>query len=159
MAQVKLEKCLEVKGNFIKKLIWKNEQFLNNFSISYFNRVRLQVKRTSPEERKKKKKNKKTSSEERKKKKNEKTSSEERKKKKNEKLIGPESEGQLMSSSSNNPRIEVVRRLRERLEPIILFGETEQQALKRLRAIEVQDFGDYDNYENDYEEEDLRSMR
>ena len=96
-------------------------------------------------------------------------------KKKNEKLVitvgpnlSPESEGQLMSSSSNNPRIEVVRRLRERLEPILLFGETEQQFLKRLRAIEVQDFGDYNNYENDYEnleedkfedfEEDLRNL-
>lgn len=35
------------------------------------------------------------------------------------------------------PRIEVVRRLRERLQPIILFGETEIEACQRLRIIEV----------------------
>jgi len=37
------------------------------------------------------------------------------------------------------PRKEVVRRLRERGEPIILFGETEAESFKRLREIEIQE--------------------
>ena len=35
------------------------------------------------------------------------------------------------------PRKEVIRRLRERGEPILLFGETEIQAFKRLRKCEI----------------------
>lgn len=35
------------------------------------------------------------------------------------------------------PRPEVVRRLRERLEPVLLFGETELDAFKRLRESEI----------------------
>lgn len=35
------------------------------------------------------------------------------------------------------PRKEVIRRLRERGEPILLFGETELQAFKRLRKCEI----------------------
>ena len=50
------------------------------------------------------------------------------------------------------PRIEVVRRLRERLEPIILFGETEQQALKRLRAIEINEPDRIEGIKNDFKE-------
>merc|ERR1712142_700810 len=40
------------------------------------------------------------------------------------------------------PREEVVRRLREKLEPIILFGETENEANLRMRALEI---GEPDN--------------
>jgi len=50
------------------------------------------------------------------------------------------------------PRIEVVRRLRERLEPIVLFGETEQQALKRLRAIEINEPDRIEGIKNDFKE-------
>eukprot|EP00092_Neocalanus_flemingeri_P038381 GFUD01041784.1.p1 GENE.GFUD01041784.1~~GFUD01041784.1.p1 ORF type:complete len:383 (-),score=141.26 GFUD01041784.1:124-1272(-) len=35
------------------------------------------------------------------------------------------------------PREEVVRRLRDKLEPIIMFGETEDQANLRMRALEI----------------------
>ncbi|XP_042857171.1 pre-mRNA-splicing factor 18-like [Penaeus japonicus] len=35
------------------------------------------------------------------------------------------------------PRAEVLRRLREREEPIMLFGETEHDAFKRLRRLEI----------------------
>ena len=41
------------------------------------------------------------------------------------------------SDLPNLPRDEVIRRLRERLEPILLFGETENDAQVRLRSIEV----------------------
>jgi pre-mRNA processing factor 4 (PRP4) like len=35
------------------------------------------------------------------------------------------------------PRKEVIRRLRDRNEPILLFGETELAAFKRLRKLEI----------------------
>ncbi|XP_076041361.1 pre-mRNA processing factor 18 [Oratosquilla oratoria] len=35
------------------------------------------------------------------------------------------------------PRLEVIRRLREREEPILLYGESEQDAFKRLRRLEI----------------------
>lgn len=35
------------------------------------------------------------------------------------------------------PRVEVIRKLRERGEPILLFGETEHDACKRLRKLEI----------------------
>lgn len=35
------------------------------------------------------------------------------------------------------PRHEVIRRLRERSEPILLFGESEIEAFKRLRKCEI----------------------
>lgn len=63
-----------------------------------------------------------------------------------------EASGSKSSSSSNEqgkklgneepdvpqlPRVEVVRRLRERLQPIFLFGESEAQACLRLRSVEL----------------------
>lgn len=36
-------------------------------------------------------------------------------------------------------RKEVIRRLRDRGEPVLLFGETELQAFKRLRKCEIQE--------------------
>lgn len=38
---------------------------------------------------------------------------------------------------STLPRPEVIRRLRERGEPILLFGESEKEAFKRLRKHEI----------------------
>lgn len=35
------------------------------------------------------------------------------------------------------PRVEVIRRLREREEPILLFGESEHDAFRRLRRLEI----------------------
>ena len=35
------------------------------------------------------------------------------------------------------PRVEVIRRLRDKLEPILLFDESEDAANLRLRALEV----------------------
>lgn len=37
------------------------------------------------------------------------------------------------------PRAEVMKRLRDRGHPILLFGENEQQSFKRLRRIEIQE--------------------
>ena len=48
------------------------------------------------------------------------------------------------------PRVEVIRRLRERLEPIILFGETEFEALKRLRSLEINEPDRIEGIKNDY---------
>lgn len=43
------------------------------------------------------------------------------------------------SESVSLPRAEVIKRLRERAHPIILFGESELQSFKRLRRIEIQE--------------------
>lgn len=37
------------------------------------------------------------------------------------------------------PRTEVIKRLRERGHPILLFGESEGQSFRRLRRIEIQE--------------------
>lgn len=43
------------------------------------------------------------------------------------------------SESAALPRTEVIKRLRERGHPILLYGESEVQAFKRLRRIEIQE--------------------
>lgn len=46
----------------------------------------------------------------------------------------------VMDGSSEHltlPRHEVIKRLRERTEPILLFGESEVEAFKRLRKCEI----------------------
>lgn len=50
-----------------------------------------------------------------------------------------ESEECIMDSSSEHQlsRQEVIRRLRERAEPILLFGESYIEAFKRLRKCEI----------------------
>merc|ERR1719383_1386609 len=52
------------------------------------------------------------------------------------------------------PRLEVIRRFREVLQPILLFGETEDEANLRLRSLEI--VGDNDRLggtsQNDYRE-------
>lgn len=48
------------------------------------------------------------------------------------------------------PRSEVVRRLRERLEPILMFGETEEDACRRLRKLEVEEPEKVEGIRNDF---------
>lgn len=50
-----------------------------------------------------------------------------------------QSEESVTDSSSEHllSRQEVIRRLRERTEPILLFGESEIEAFKRLRKCEI----------------------
>ena len=50
------------------------------------------------------------------------------------------------------PRVEVVRRLRERLQPILLFGENEAQACDRLRTIEINEPEVIEGIKNDFQE-------
>lgn len=50
-------------------------------------------------------------------------------------------EEELESSTSSQrelPRAEVIRRLRSRGQPILLFGEAEAEAMKRLRKLEIE---------------------
>ena len=48
------------------------------------------------------------------------------------------------------PRVEVMRRLRERLEPILLFGEDEDEACKRLRNLEMNEPEKVEGIRNDF---------
>lgn len=50
------------------------------------------------------------------------------------------------------PRQEVIRRLRERGEPILLFGETEIQAFRRLRQCEISQPECNRGFRNDFQE-------
>nr|XP_034828830.1 DNA helicase MCM9 [Maniola hyperantus] len=50
------------------------------------------------------------------------------------------------------PRAEVIKRLRERAHPIILFGESELQAFRRLRRIEIQEPEANRGLRNDFQE-------
>ena len=56
------------------------------------------------------------------------------------------------SDLPNLPRDEVIRRLRERLEPILLFGETENDAQVRLRSIEVNEPDKIEGIRNDFKD-------
>lgn len=49
------------------------------------------------------------------------------------------------------PRDEVVRRLRARAEPITLFGETEQDSLRRLRRLEIEQPDMKEGWKNDFQ--------
>lgn len=54
--------------------------------------------------------------------------------------IAHQQEDSVTDGSSEHltlPRHEVIRRLRERSEPILLFGESEIEAFKRLRKCEI----------------------
>jgi len=53
--------------------------------------------------------------------------------------VNQQSEEHITDSSSEHllSRQEVIRRLRERGEPILLFGESEIEAFKRLRKCEI----------------------
>uniref|UniRef100_A0A1B0ACL3 Pre-mRNA-splicing factor 18 n=1 Tax=Glossina pallidipes TaxID=7398 RepID=A0A1B0ACL3_GLOPL len=64
-------------------------------------------------------------------------------------------DGSYQFSSDNQsilPRIEVTRRLRERGEPILLFGETELQAFYRLRQCEISQPEANRGFRNDFQE-------
>lgn len=50
------------------------------------------------------------------------------------------------------PRAEVIRRLRERMEPILLFGESELDAFKRLRQSEISEPEVNRGFRNDFQE-------
>lgn len=50
------------------------------------------------------------------------------------------------------PRTEVIRRLRERMEPILLFGESEYDAFKRLRQYEISEPEVNRGFRNDFQE-------
>lgn len=43
------------------------------------------------------------------------------------------------TENASLPRTEVIKRLRERGHPILLYGENEFQSFKRLRRIEIQE--------------------
>jgi len=57
-----------------------------------------------------------------------------------------------VSEGAQLPRVEVVRRLRERLQPILLFGETLAQACNRLRQIEIDAPESSSGITNDFQE-------
>ena len=48
------------------------------------------------------------------------------------------------------PRVEVIRRLRERSEPILVFGESEADAMTRLRDLEVNEPEKVEGIRNDF---------
>ena len=48
------------------------------------------------------------------------------------------------------PRVEVIRRLRDRLVPILLFGETEEAACRRLRQLEMDEPEKVEGIRNDF---------
>ncbi|KAL4707285.1 hypothetical protein ACJJTC_019823 [Scirpophaga incertulas] len=50
------------------------------------------------------------------------------------------------------PRTEVVKRLRERGHPILLYGESEAQSFRRLRRIEIQEPEANRGFRNDFQE-------
>ena len=56
------------------------------------------------------------------------------------------------SDLPNLPRDEVIRRLRERLEPILLYGESENDAQIRLRSIEVNEPDKIEGIRNDFKD-------
>uniref|UniRef100_A0A1B0DEH6 Pre-mRNA-splicing factor 18 n=1 Tax=Phlebotomus papatasi TaxID=29031 RepID=A0A1B0DEH6_PHLPP len=58
----------------------------------------------------------------------------------------------VTSEHSILPRPEVIRRLRERCEPILLFGETEHEAFRRLRQCEITEPEINRGFRNDFQE-------
>ncbi|OWR41432.1 pre-mRNA-splicing factor 18 like protein [Danaus plexippus plexippus] len=56
------------------------------------------------------------------------------------------------TESISLPRAEVVKRLRDRGHPIVLFGESELQSFKRLRRIEIQEPEANRGFRNDFQE-------
>lgn len=49
------------------------------------------------------------------------------------------------------PRLDVIRRLRSRAQPILLFGETELHALQRLRKLEMEQPELEEGWKNDFQ--------
>ena len=69
-------------------------------------------------------------------------------------VVGKKSEDKKdeLDSIPSLPRVEVIRRLRERFEPITLFGETESDSCQRLRSIEVNEPDHIEGIKNDFKE-------
>jgi len=75
----------------------------------------------------------------------------EAKSKHKEELLGKPADVQ-MDDIPTLPRVEVIRRLRDRLEPILLFGESELDSQKRLRALEINEPDKIEGIKNDFKE-------
>lgn len=69
-----------------------------------------------------------------------------------EKRKSGESSLLLKESEGTLPRKEVVRRLRERQEPVLLFGETETGSFQRLRRLEILEPEVDRGFRNDFQE-------
>ena len=67
-------------------------------------------------------------------------------------VIATSADGSSTTTEKILPRKEVVRRLRERGEPILLFGETEVDSFKRLRKMEIQEPEMTRGSRNDFQE-------
>ena len=59
-------------------------------------------------------------------------------------------ESSAVVPTSSIPRAEVIRRLRERSEPIILFGETEHESMNRLKQLEMRSPEGSSGLQNDF---------
>ena len=62
------------------------------------------------------------------------------------------SDGKSGSDQTELPRREVIRRLRERGEPITLFGESEAESFQRLRRVEILEPEVNKGFRNDFQE-------
>ncbi|XP_063632841.1 pre-mRNA-splicing factor 18 [Cydia splendana] len=71
---------------------------------------------------------------------------------KREKAKRQESNESEQTESAPLPRSEVIKRLRERGHPILLYGESEVQAFRRLRRIEIQEPEANRGFRNDFQE-------
>ncbi|XP_035209652.1 pre-mRNA-splicing factor 18-like [Stegodyphus dumicola] len=70
----------------------------------------------------------------------------------NERKRAEEESQKSKDSEGTLPRKEVIRRLRERQEPILLFGETELEAFQRLRRLEILEPEVDRGFRNDFQE-------
>lgn len=64
----------------------------------------------------------------------------------------PEKSSDTVNKIADIPRNEVIRKLRERLEPILLFGESEHDSCKRLRQLEISAPEVNRGFRNDFQE-------
>ena len=67
-------------------------------------------------------------------------------------VIATSADGSSTTTEKILPRKEVIRRLRERGEPILMFGETEVDSFRRLRQIEIQEPEMNRGLRNDFQE-------
>lgn len=72
--------------------------------------------------------------------------------KKSEILTRQESNESERTDTVSLSRLEVIKRLRERGHPILLFGENETQSFRRLRRIEIQEPEANRGFRNDFQE-------
>lgn len=67
-------------------------------------------------------------------------------------LSSAEANIKLSQTQKELPRIEVIRRLRDRGEPILLFGENENDAFRRLRHLEITQPEVNHGFRNDFQQ-------